>query len=287
MNLPHPDAATVSALIAGAAAVEIMPRFRHLAEGEIRAKSAPDDLVTIADEAMERRLSAELRQLLPGSVVIGEEAAAADPSLHELISGAAPVWVVDPLDGTSSFAAGRPAFGVIVALVARGETLMGWIHNPNTGETVAAERGSGTWLGETKLTVTVAPPVAALRGAMATKFFPEPVRERLDSRRSLFRRHRQSHAAGDYMQLVMGSLDFALYQRTLPWDHAAGVLIHAEAGGYCARLDGTPYRPEYREGGLLAAPDRSTWDYLHAVLFGPAQGIPGFGPPGGPGGAPL
>lgn len=272
MNLPHPDAATVSALIAGAAAIEIMPRFRHLAEDEIRAKSAPDDLVTVADEAMERRLSTELCQLLPGSVVIGEEAAAADPSLHELISGPAPVWVIDPLDGTSSFAAGRTAFGVIVALVARGETLMGWIHNPNTMETVAAERGSGAWLGDTKLTVTVAvpPSVAALRGAMATKFFPQPIRERLDSRRALFRRHRQSHAAGDYVQLVNGSLDFALYQRTLPWDHAAGALIHAEAGGYSARLDGTPYRPVHREGGLLAAPDRATWDYLHAVLFRPA-----------------
>lgn len=270
MNLAHPDAAAVSALIAEAAAIEIMPRFRHLSEAEIRAKSAPDDLVTVADEAMERRLSADLRRLLPGSVVIGEEAAAADPSLHDLIAGPAPVWVVDPLDGTSSFAAGRPAFGVIVALVAGGETLMGWIHDPNTAETAAAERGSGAWLGGTKLSVSRPPSVAALRGAMATKFFPEPIRERLDARRGLFRRHRQSHAAGDYLQLARGSLDFALYQRTLPWDHAAGALIHAEAGGYSARLDGSPYRPRYREGGLLAAPDRATWDYLHDVLFGPA-----------------
>jgi fructose-1,6-bisphosphatase/inositol monophosphatase family enzyme len=270
MSPVYPNAAMVSALVAGAAAIEIMPRFRHLAEGEVRAKSAPDDLVTIADEAMERRLSAGLRQLLPGSVVIGEEAAAADPSLHELLSGSAPVWVVDPLDGTSNFAAGRPAFGVIVALVVRGETLMGWIHDPNTGETVAAERGSGAWLGERKLKVTAPASAGALTGAMATKFFPAPIRDMLDSRRSLFRRHRQSHAAGDYVQLAKGTLDFALYQRTLPWDHAAGALIHAEAGGYSARLDGTPYRPLHREGGLLAAPDRATWRYLHDLLFHPA-----------------
>ena len=261
MILSSLDATTVARLIAEAAAIEIMPRFRNLAAADIREKSAPGDLVTVADEAMERRLTTALRDMLPGSIVIGEEAAAADPAVHHLMAGDDPVWVIDPLDGTSNFVAGRAAFGVIVALVLRGETRMGWIH------AAIAECGSGAWLNGERLAVTVPGSTAALRGAMATKFFPPPLRAHLDARRSLFKRHRQSHAAGDYVELVRGTLDFSLYQRTLPWDHAAGALLQAEAGGYSARLDGTPYRPVHREGGLLAAPDRAVWDYLYHELF--------------------
>lgn len=267
MSLPALDATAIARLIAEAAAIEIMPRFRNLAAGDIRAKSSPDDLVTIADEAMERRLSAALRALLPGSVVIGEEAAAADAAVHELIAGTDPVWVIDPLDGTSSFAAGNPAFGVIVALVSNGVTLAGWIHNPNAGHTAIAERGSGAWLGSRRLTIAAPPLSSPMRGAMATKFFPPPLRDELNAKRRLFPRHRQSHAAGDYVELVSGTLDFALYQRTLPWDHAAGALLHAEAGGFSARLDGTPYRPVHRDGGLLLAPDEEHWKSLFARLF--------------------
>ncbi len=267
MTIPKFDAARVAGLIAEAAAIEIIPRFRHLGTADIRQKSSPGDLVTVADEAMERRLATALRGLLPWSVVIGEEAAAADPAVHDLMAGDDPVWVIDPLDGTSNFVAGRAAFGVIVALVLRGETRMGWIHDPNAGHTATAECGSGAWLNGERLAVTVPGSTAALRGAMATKFFPPPLREHLNARRGLFERHRQSHAAGDYVELVRGTLDFSLYQRTLPWDHAAGTLLQAEAGGYSARLDGTPYRPIHRDGGLLAAPDRAVWDYLYHELF--------------------
>jgi fructose-1,6-bisphosphatase/inositol monophosphatase family enzyme len=269
VTLPKLDSARVARLIAEAAAIEIMPRFRNLAAADIREKSAPGDLVTVADEAMERRLTTALRDLLPGSVVIGEEAAATDPAVHDLIAGDDPVWVIDPLDGTANFAAGRAAFGVIVALVLHGDTRMGWIHDPNAGHTATAEYGSGAWLNNERLAVTVpaSASASALRGAMATKFFPPPLREHLNARRSLFKRHRQSHAAGDYVELVRGRLDFSLYQRTLPWDHAAGALLHAEAGGYSARLDGTPYRPVHRDGGFLAAPDRAVWDYLYHELF--------------------
>jgi len=154
---------------------------------------------------MERRLSAVLRELLPGSVVIGEEATAADPAVHDLISGADPVWVIDPIDGTSNFAAGWPAFGVIVALISGGETLMGWIHDPNAGHTAIAERGSGAWLGNERLAVAVPEVGGGLRGAMATKFFAPALRQHLDAKRSRFSRHRQSHAAGDYVELVRGT----------------------------------------------------------------------------------
>ena len=68
-------------LLRAAARAEIMPRFRKLGAAEVRTKSGPLDLVTDADERAEALLTAGLERLFPGCVVVGEEAATADPSL--------------------------------------------------------------------------------------------------------------------------------------------------------------------------------------------------------------
>ena len=83
----------VTTLIREIVAEEVVPRFERLAHGDISEK-APGDLVTIADIQTERRLTEALTQLLPGSVVIGEEAAASDPSILGLLAQPAPVWVI-------------------------------------------------------------------------------------------------------------------------------------------------------------------------------------------------
>src|SRR5215831_11049818 len=136
------DPARVTALIEETAALEILPRFQKLAAGEIREKS-PGDYVTVADEAAEAHLSPRLTALLPGSLVLGEEAAA-----------------VDPIDGTGNFAAGRPGFAVMVALIRSDAVVAGWIHDPIGGRTAVAAAGEGAWIGECRLKVA-SPPRAA------------------------------------------------------------------------------------------------------------------------------
>src|SRR5690606_23976946 len=92
-----PDA--VAKLIATIAAEEIVPRFAQLGADDIVEKS-PGDFVTVADLASEKRFAAGLPDLLPGSVVLGEEAVAKDVGLLSMLDRDEPVWVVDPLDGT-------------------------------------------------------------------------------------------------------------------------------------------------------------------------------------------
>ena len=75
-------------------------------------------------------------------------------------------------------------------------------------------------------------------------------------------------AAEQYPRLVLGENDLSIFERTLPWDHAAGWLIHREAGGHAALIDGTPYRPDLRAGGLLMTPDAASWTALAAALRG-------------------
>ena len=84
----------------------MLPRFRHLSDGEVKVK-APGDVVTIADHEAERALTAGLSRLLPGSEVVGEEAVAADPDVLGRLGDRGAVWVVDPVDGTNNFAAGK------------------------------------------------------------------------------------------------------------------------------------------------------------------------------------
>jgi fructose-1,6-bisphosphatase/inositol monophosphatase family enzyme len=97
-----------------------MPRFRQLAAHEIDEKSGPHDLVTDADRQGRGVLSpSALVKLLPGSVVVGEEAVHANPATYEAIKGEAPVWIVDPVDGTRQFVHGDPGFCTLVALAHR------------------------------------------------------------------------------------------------------------------------------------------------------------------------
>ena len=104
------------------------------------------DLVTAADRAAEIALTERLPELVPGSIVVGEEAVATDPSVLQRLRGAAPVWIVDPLDGTKNFAAGRGPFGTMVALVERGTLLASGIYLPESDRVFLAERGLGTYV---------------------------------------------------------------------------------------------------------------------------------------------
>ena len=269
----------VVALIAEAAALDIMPRFRALAAKDISEKG-PGDLVTTADLAAEERLAKGLVGLLAGSMVIGEEAVAADPSRLQHLEREAPVWIVDPIDGTANFVAGDPRFAVMVSLVVAGRCEAGWIHDPVRGITVAAQRGEGATLNGSRLHIPPLAPARAELGELLGAVYFRPrdatLKEQFKASLTRFGGVKSSRSAGqEYLSLVKQDIHFAMFSRLNPWDHAAGALIHREAGGFNARLDGTPYEPNWARDtvwtprrGLLLAPDPAIWSTLMRVFFG-------------------
>ncbi len=272
------DAAEVAAIMREVAAEEILPRFGKLAKADILPKGGRGDFATTADLEAERALARRLAALLPGSLVVGEEAAAKDPALLQAIAGEAPVWIVDPLDGTHNFAQGIAHFTVIVALARAGATVAGWIHDPLADRTAAAEEGAGAWEAGRRLAVAPPAPLAEMRGAIYGKAGRPGISPRLDEVRQRFAGTTNSRCAGhEHLALARAESHFALFSRLLPWDHAAGALIHAEAGGYNACWDGTPYRPTRHTGGLLLAPDAASWTALAELLLvrEPAAAAPG------------
>lgn len=265
--IPAPD--DVAAIMRRVAEEIILPRHGKLARHEIGTKG-PGDYVTIADTESEHALTAALTALAPGSVVVGEEAVAADKSVLERLAGDRPLWIVDPVDGTQSFARGAEDFGMIVAYAEHGAVQAGWIHDPLRNATLAATHGGGAWLNGQRLTLQPVPPLAEMTGTLSGRL--DDGRRALDVARASNRlgaTRRGGSAGRVYMALVEGALDFAMFSRTLPWDHAAGVLIHREAGGHAAFLDASPYSLARHQGPLLMAPDAAAWAALVRILAQP------------------
>jgi fructose-1,6-bisphosphatase/inositol monophosphatase family enzyme len=266
---------SVADLLREAARTEIMPRFRRLAAGAVRSKTGPLDLVTDADEGAERIIAAGLSARFPGCLVVGEEGAAADPGLLGRLADADLAFVVDPVDGTANFAAGLPLFGCMVAAILRGEVVAGWIHDPLGDDTAVALRGEGAWTEAsdgTEMPLRVAPPtpLGRMLGDLSWTYLPEPLRTRVASRLPLLAGAVGLRcAAHAYRTLASGHLHLLLFHRLMPWDHAAGWLLHREAGGYSAGFDGQPYSPLRHGGGLICVPDVASWGEAKAALLDP------------------
>lgn len=258
--------ADVFAVMQRAAAEAIMPRYQSLAAHEIDAKAA-DDVVTIADKEAELILADGLAKLLPGAAILGEEAAHADPTLLDRL-GDALCWIVDPVDGTNNFAAGKPPFGIMVALSERGETVAGWIFDPRSGRLCHAHRGAGAFIGNQRITARatgLVPPVAAISLVFMDQTKRDAMKAHIAPHYSLVDIPRC--AAEQYPRLVLGTNDVSIFERTLAWDHAAGVLFVNEAGGKATRPDGRPYRvDEAHLPGLIAAASEALWEDLAARL---------------------
>jgi fructose-1,6-bisphosphatase/inositol monophosphatase family enzyme len=273
MTLPL-DVTKLADLLKHAARVEILPRFRRLGTGDVRSKSEPSDLVTEADEAAERLIRREIEALAPDALFIGEESVAADPALLGRLGDADFAVVVDPIDGTFNFASGIPAFGVMAAVVYKGETVAGIIYDPMGDDWVMAEKGAGAFLHRpdgdvVKLSVAAPQPLADMVGMASAGYFFGETRERILANLAkvrLFASYRC--AAHEYRTFASGHVQFALYNKLMPWDHLAGTLIGTEAGGFIRRLDGSPYLPHHVDGGLLAATDEDSWKTLRREIIG-------------------
>jgi fructose-1,6-bisphosphatase/inositol monophosphatase family enzyme len=265
-----PDPQRVTDIMRSVARDVVLPRFRSLASHEVSEK-APGDLVTVADVEAEAHLAKQLMALLPGSVVVGEEDYERNPAVLAAFDGTDPVWVVDPVDGTYNFAHGVPCFAMIVGLCRDGETLAGWIHDPVVDRTAWTIKGEGAWLGGKRLAVGHPSSRAECVGSLGNR-----MRAKLDEMRSAGNAEvpgklvRYRCVGQEYIDLASGKMHFARYAgRLKPWDHAAGVLMHAEAGGFSQLIESRmPYTP--REGilrqPLFLAPDRASWDILHTIV---------------------
>ena len=247
------DLATDLARRAGALALEMRAGVETL-----ETKSSPTDVVTAADQAVERLLSEAIRQARPDDGLLGEEGAS-----DEGTSGLR--WVIDPIDGTVNYLYGIPHWAVSIGVEDAEGTVAGVVLDPSKGELWQAVRGSGSTLNGRPLRCSS---VTALDQALVATGFGYDARRRsaqaslLPTMLPAVRDIRRIGAGAlDLCAVAAGRVDGYYEQGLSPWDLSAGRLIATEAG---ARVEGLHGRVAAHALVLAAAP--GVFAALHDLL---------------------
>lgn len=239
--------------LAHAAEKEILPRYRKVS---VHYKSDGTE-VTEADREAEKLIRALIERRHPGHAILGEEFGSGENQNSDFL------WVIDPVDGTSSFTLGNPLFGTLIGLLEQGEPVVGVIHFPALNETIFAAKGLGCWhtIGThppSKVTVRGNVPlqeaVITTTGIHSTNAHPEPGKPAYNLSK-LVRRARKVRFGGDcyiYGLLCQGRVHAAFDTIMNPWDIAALVPCITEAGGIVSNLSGDRSNVVYG-GNLLAS----------------------------------
>lgn len=249
------DPQKIETILREAAATYIVPRFKALQKHEIDTKTGPNDLVSIADIEAEEFLERVLPDAFPGFTVIGEEGVSKGRKTTAILKDpAALVFVSDPVDGTSNFVHEDETFCTMLACVAGGEVIGGWIYDILKDRMLTAEKGGGAFINGARLSVAAGKPLGDCEGYAGRKYFPAALRPHV----SEFGKHVKSletlNCAGhEYISLSSGETDFGIYSRIRPWDHLAGTLAVTEAGGHVMKWENTPYVPGDEFGGIVVA----------------------------------
>jgi fructose-1,6-bisphosphatase/inositol monophosphatase family enzyme len=221
-----------------------MPRFGQLAAPEVDQQNGPHDRVTDAERKAELHLTEALAELLPGSVVVGEEAVHANPASYDAIRGEAPVWIVDPVDGTRPFVRGEPGFCTLVALAQSGVLRASWTYAPALDRLAVAIRGQGATLDGEPLRAGSPEPGRDLE--VATSHPDYTTEEQKEALLGLWTEGVAPRACGsaglEYLAVARGRLDATAFSWEAAWDHAAGLLLVEEAGGAHLTRTGEPFR---------------------------------------------
>ena len=263
------NAEIISDLLKRTARCFIIPRFKMLKDEEVSTKTGPNDLVTLADIEAEEYLSERLPEILPGSAVIGEEGVSSGKiNVTEIERNTQDIWVVDPVDGTFNFVRGSEKFGIMLALIRNGETVMSWIYNILADEMVFAEKGAGVLINEQPVSISSDNLHVSPTGFVNPRYFHHGQRAHI---KSISDQHEGcvsiGCAAHEYLNLLKGNADFALYSRIKPWDHLPGALILSEAGGYVAKWDESLYEAHDRGVGLIAARSKQAWNDTYTLFL--------------------
>jgi myo-inositol-1(or 4)-monophosphatase len=248
--------AKLAARVGGATLLHWRGRFEFHEKG-------PADLVTDADLAAQQAIRGLLLGARPDDAFVGEEG---DDSTPPQGPADRVAWVVDPLDGTTNYVHGFPAFATSVAAVVAGRAIAGAIFDPLRGELFWGVRGGGAWLDTAPLRVSrsqslseavvaVSLPAHVERGAPDLADFIE-----LSIRARGVRR--TGSAALNLAYVAAGRLDAHGAHHIKPWDGAAGTLLVEEAGGVVTGRLGGPF-DVWRADYLAAATPA-----LHAELLG-------------------
>ncbi|HYW77898.1 MAG TPA: inositol monophosphatase family protein [Gammaproteobacteria bacterium] len=229
---PLINIAVQAARQAGAIILRSMDRLDTL---QVQTKRR-NDFVTEIDLKAEQAIIETIRKAHPDHAILAEES-----GTH---SGDSDVeWIIDPLDGTTNFVHGFPAFGVSIGIAEKGRLTHGVIYDPLREELYTGVRGRGALLNDRRIRVSSRP---SLKNALIGTGFPFRETDDFDAYMGMFRAvtlrtagvRRAGAASLDLAWTAAGRLDGFFELNLQPWDIAAGTLIIEEAGGLASEISG-------------------------------------------------
>ncbi len=238
MSQPQPS--QLCPAIIDIAQQQLLPHFARVS----REHKADGSIVTAADIATQEALQDYLQQHWPQIPLLGEEMAHGQQ--QQLLQQSENLWCLDPLDGTSNFAAGIPYFCVSLALIRQGITELALIYDPVRDECFTAQRGQGAWLNGEALRCQA--PAVALDKAIAVidlKRLAPSLAGSLAAQPPFASQRNFGSGALDWAWLAASRYHYYLHGGQKLWDYTAGVLLLSEAGGVATTLDGEPV-PSYQ-----------------------------------------
>lgn len=235
----------------------ILPRFHAV----VSSRKPDGSIVTSADIDSQNFLQDMLAARYPDIPLLGEEMTcdAQQQVLHQHHA----LWCLDPLDGTSNFAAGVPVFGISLALLLNGHAVMGWVYDPIRAELFSAVQGEGAWLDGVRLETRQAPNLPHCVGVVDYKRLSRALTGRIMDERPFHSQRNFGASVLEWCWLAAGRYHFYLHGAQQLWDRAAGALILREAGGRITQFDGTPLQEnDLQPRSVLATLDpklHQTW----------------------------
>ena len=212
-----------------------MPLFNSVK----RSYKADGSVVTIADQLLQQRLTDLLADFYPGSMMLGEEMPAEQQQTS--MQTDKPLWVLDPIDGSSNFAAGMPFFSVSLALIQGGKVSHGLVYDPVLDECFTAAVGKGAWLNGQPLKAEVSG--LGLSQSLALidyKRLPPTLAARLVKEKPYGSQRSLGSIALELCWLAAGRAHLYLHAQQHLWDYAAAQLIVSEAGAFACTLQNEP-----------------------------------------------
>lgn len=246
-----PDLQLLTQTLREIAQQEILPRFEHVGFSVKQDGS----LLTEADLATNQRIQAFLQVNWPDIAFLSEEMPRQQQ--EELLHSEDCLWCLDPLDGTSNFAAGIPLFAVSLALIKQGQVVLAVSYDPVRDEMFTAIKGQGAHLNGKRLQCQ--PSEFALQNAVALVDFKRltpNLKRALAEQQPYGSQRNLGSCVLEWAWLAANRGQLYLHGGMKLWDLAAGSLILAEAGGYACTLDGeTVFQPAMQPRSVVISPD--------------------------------
>ena len=262
----------IKKLLTTATEKHILPYFRNLTADQIDTKSGEWDFVTIADRETEIYLSAELPKLLPGSVVLGEEAYSEDKNVLAKCVDMADVWIVDPVDGTGNFKRGSEKFCTLLSHVHKGALTGAWIYVHFQNKFAAWKKGEKVTINDDPVSFDTAPkPLDKMIIGDHVSYGQPKDKAQLHDNRKFFARREDVYSFGvETLYMLENKIDWLSFSLCNPWDISPCAAMIPAAGGVAMKVNAAPMEGKElfdRQGAFLAVRSPTQWTEIRDKML--------------------